>query len=36
MLYIFLHLQYWTAHQLAFLTPGMLPARAFKRNWNYT
>jgi len=23
-------------HQLAFFTPGMLPARAFRRNWNYT
>ena len=34
MLYNILHSQVWTAYQLAFFTPGMLPASAFKRNWN--
>lgn len=37
-LYNILHSQMSASisHQLAFFTPGMLPARAFKRNWNCT
>lgn len=33
--YMYIHL-YSTpqSHQLAFFTPGMLPSRAFNRNWN--
>jgi hypothetical protein len=38
LLYNILHspMSTFVPHQLAFFTPGMLPARAFKRNWNCT